>query len=139
MRLYVYIHGSPSSFCDRQWDEEEKARQQKTVTLAEQNALDVGSSDDVSTVRGVLHEEDFTETKAGPKAGAGQYDMEAAHGSSQEDEGLLAVLKIVDWWKVSSICALLLCDAFSQVFIHAILVSRSLGLYRLPQQLSCLI
>ena len=107
-----HAHGTLSSHCCRQWDEEEKARQPKTDGLPEQTGLDLGDDeydDDISTLGGVLHEEDFTETKAGPGpgAGAGQYDMEAPHGSSQEEKGLLAVLRIVDWWKVRSICALL--------------------------------
>lgn len=91
------------TFC-RQWDEEEKARQQKTNTPAEEDGPDLGSDDGVSTVGGVLHEEHFVETKSGP--GAEQNDVEAPHGSSQQEEGLLAVLKIVDWWKVCSICTL---------------------------------
>lgn len=122
------------AYCNRQWDEEEKARQQKTVTPAEQRGLDLESDDDnVSTLGGVLHEEDFTETKARPGAGVGQYDVEAPHGSSQEEQGLLAVLKIVDWWKVRSrrtlldiLCALLqpgfhACHAGQQVTgaVHA--------------------
>ena len=99
----VNTHEILSSLCCRQWDEEEKARHPKTDTLAEQTGMDLeNDDDDVSTVGGVLHEEDFTETKAGP----GQYDVEAPHGSSQEETGLLAVLKIVDWWKVRSNCAL---------------------------------
>ena len=102
----MYIPGTPSSYCNRQWDEEEKARQQKTDTVAERNGLDVENDDDddddddVRLVGGMLHEEDFTEIKAGSKAGTGQYDVEAPHGSSQEEAGLLAVIKIVDWWKV---------------------------------------
>lgn len=101
--LYSAISPAYVTFC-RQWDEEQKARQPKANTLVEQD--DLGSDDGVSTVGGVLHEEHFAETKAGPGAGAGQDDVEAPHGSSQDEEGLLAVLKIVDWWKVCSICTL---------------------------------
>lgn len=82
----------------RQWDEEQKARQQKADTVVEQDGQDLGGDDGLSTAGGVLHEEHFAETK--PGAGAGQNDVEAPHGSSQEEEGLLAVLKMVDWWKV---------------------------------------
>ena len=109
MPLYAHTHATLSSYCNRQWDEEEKARQQKTVTPAEQSSLDLENDDDsVSTVGGVLHEENFTETKAWPGAGAGRYDVEAPQGSSQEEQGLLAVFKIVDWWKVRSRRTLLL-------------------------------
>ena len=29
-----------------------------------------------------------------------QHDLEQAHSSSQREEGLLEVLRVVDWWKV---------------------------------------
>ncbi|KAL3157342.1 hypothetical protein ABBQ32_011825 [Trebouxia sp. C0010 RCD-2024] len=82
----------------RQWEAEEKSRQQRTVVLADHDGQGTDDDDAASTKGGVLHEEDFVETKAG--AGAGGHDVEAPRGSSQQEEGLLAVLKIVDWWKV---------------------------------------
>lgn len=89
-----------SSLCYRQWDSEEKSRKQRLVVLAEQDGqgLENDEDDGASTKGGVLHEEDFVETKAG--AGAGGHDVEAPRGSSQQDAGLLAVLRVVDWWKV---------------------------------------
>ena len=114
----LYVHATLSSHCHRQWNEEEKARQQHKDDLAEEDEQAQGSDDAVSTVGGVLHEEHFIETKAG----AGQNDVEAPHGSNQQDKGLLAVLKIVDWWKVCSIYTLLgACSVgiFSQLVMHA--------------------
>ena len=90
----------------RQWDEEEKTRQLHTEPVAAHNGHEDGDDDDdndaASTKGGVLHEEDFHETKAL----AGQSDVEApSGGTGKEDEGLLAVLKIVDWWKVLTLCS----------------------------------
>lgn len=77
----------------------------------------------------MLHEEHFAETKAGPGAGAGQNDLESPPGSSQEEEGLLAVLKVVDWWKVCTLFTLF--SGFrepNQAFVHRLRIIKLLGL-----------
>lgn len=103
-----------SSLCHRQWEAEEKSRQQRTVVLADHDGQGTDDDDAASTKGGVLHEEDFVETKAG--AGAGGHDVEAPRGSSQQEEGLLAVLKIVDWWKVC-------CTARTALSLHHFSIS----------------
>lgn len=77
----------------RQWDEEEKQRQLAPASNGEVDENDAGSTKD-----GVLHEEEFHEIKTTSGLN-GQHDLEQPHDSTPE-AGLLAVLKIVDWWKV---------------------------------------
>ena len=93
----------------RQWDEEEKSRQQHNEPLSnghEEDSL-LYNDDAVSSKGGVLHEEIFIETKSGAEQ-AGLHDVEAPH-SSQQEEGLLAVLKIVDWWEVCRVLLVFAC------------------------------
>lgn len=77
----------------RQWDEEEKQRQ-----LTPESNGEVDEDDISSTKDGVLHEEEFHEIKTTSGLN-GQHDLEQPHDSTPE-ASLLAVLKIVDWWKV---------------------------------------
>ncbi len=86
-------------FWHRQWEEEEKQRKQIAEPIPNHDAAEADDDDTGSTKGGVLHEEGFSETKIMNGHDA-QHDLEQAHSSSQHEQGLLEVLKVVDWWKV---------------------------------------
>ena len=86
-------------FWHRQWEEEEKQRKQVAEPIPDHDAAEADDDDTGSTKGGVLHEEGFSETKI-VSGHNGQHDLEQAHSSSQHEQGLLEVLKVVDWWKV---------------------------------------
>ena len=86
-------------FWRRQWEEEEKQRKQVAEPIPDHDAAEADDDDTGSTKGGVLHEEGFSETKMMTGRNR-QHDLEQAHSSSQREQGLLEVLKVVDWWKV---------------------------------------
>lgn len=83
----------------RQWEEEEKQRKQVAEPNPHHDAAEADVDDTGSTKGGVLHEEGFSETKMMTGRNR-QHDLEQAHSSSQREQGLLEVLKVVDWWKM---------------------------------------
>ena len=92
-------------FWHRQWEEEEKQRKQVAEPIPDQDAAEADDDDTGSTKGGVLHEEGFSETKIMNRHNA-QHDLEQAHSNSQHEQGLLEVLKVVDWWKVHNTTSL---------------------------------
>ena len=92
-------------FWHRQWEEEEKQRKQVADPNSDPDAAEADDDDTGSTKGGVLHEEGFSETKI-LTGHITPHDLEQAHSSSQREQGLLEVLKVVDWWKVCNTTSL---------------------------------
>ncbi len=102
-------------FWHRQWGEEEKQRKQVAEPISDHDAAEADDDDTGSTKGGVLHEEGFSETKLMTRHNA-QHDLEQAHSSSQHEQGLLEVLKVVDWWKVRNTSSV----RYTKSWFHAV-------------------